>query len=511
MLKHRRSGTASGIQDRPATPYWAWAGLGTVLVLGLALRLRTLGQECPWYDEIISLRHLNTASLRSFLRQVRELNEPVPPLYFVVEYYLTRFTAHPVLALRLLSVGFSMATMVALYGLTARLFSPLAGLLAAFFLAINSEQIYHSQEIRMYAMTGLLSVLSFRAFVSVLRTESRSTQRLNAGLNLLLVWTQPTSLLIPFLQGLHLLVFRPHRWRVYRPWFFLNGLAALSILTWSTTRNTERLAEQLGWLKAPDLGFSNECALGTFYLAVMGADGTRFRTSVGLLVAAAVLLAWKTLAREHAPLSNAGIGAREVGALVLSWLFLPAVMLFAASYLWRPCFLERYFLFSFFPAYMVLGALVTYLKTPRTKALGAAVLLAFMSLGLLSLPEGPYRVSTDKITQAIRAEAKPGDVLLLTSTQFTFRYEMKYYLQRGGLDWEAANEPEEVLATILRCLQQREDVWVVAKDRGWRQQFERMEYFVEQAGGKLAYETWPGKHPALMVHVSAPPTLTAKN
>jgi hypothetical protein len=52
---------------------------------------------------------------------------------------------------------------------------------------------------------------------------------------------------------------------------------------------------------------------------------------------------------------------------------------------------------------------------------------------------------------------------------------------------------------------------VVAKDRGWRQQFERMEYFVEQAGGKLAYETWPGKHPALMVHVSAPPTLTAKN
>jgi hypothetical protein len=510
MSKRHKPSTISASKNQPVKPYWAWAALGAILLLGLALRLRSLGQECPWYDEIITLRHLNSASLRSFLRQVRELNEPVPPLYFVVEYYLTRFTVHPVLALRLLSVAFSLATIVALYELTARLFGHTAGVLAAFFLAVNSHQIYYAQEVRMYALVGLLAVLSFRAFVSILRTESGTAQGLNAGLNLLLLWTQPMSLLIPFLQGLHLLAFRPRRWRVYRPWFLLNGFAAFSILVWAVTRDGSRLAAQLGWIRMPSLDFSNEFGVGGYYLAVMGADGTRLKVAVWLLLAVALVFAWKSVWRNRATLHDSGCDAREIGALLLAWLFLPAAMLCVVSLLWKPCFKERYFIFSFFPAYIILGSLTSYLKTPRARALGAAALLAFMSTGLLSLPNGPYRTCTNEMTETIRAGAKRGDLLLLTNASDTFRYDVQYYSQNSRLAWIASDDPEMVSRLLFRSLQKKIDAWVVAQGKDWMQQFQSMRNLLEEAGAKIAYQPWPGKYDAVMVHISPPPGAAGK-
>ena len=76
------------------------AALAAVILLGLALRMYRLGEECIWHDEYVSFQFLDAPSLGDFLRQTRAADPPMMPLYFTLEYYWARCGFDSVHALR---------------------------------------------------------------------------------------------------------------------------------------------------------------------------------------------------------------------------------------------------------------------------------------------------------------------------------------------------------------------------------------------------------------------------
>jgi mannosyltransferase len=73
--------------------------------------------------------------------------------------------------LRLLSVLLNLGSLLFLYGLTTRLAGEKAGLWSAFLCAISPLQIYHAQDLRMYALLAMCQLGYLWFFVRLMQSE----------------------------------------------------------------------------------------------------------------------------------------------------------------------------------------------------------------------------------------------------------------------------------------------------------------------------------------------------
>lgn len=102
----------------------------------------------PWHQLFLDLWH-------------REAN--MAPYYVLLHAWLALGSGEGLI--RSLSVLFSVATIPVVYALGARLFGRPAGLLAAWFLAVNAYHIRYAQEARAYAMVVFFAALASWLFV----------------------------------------------------------------------------------------------------------------------------------------------------------------------------------------------------------------------------------------------------------------------------------------------------------------------------------------------------------
>jgi mannosyltransferase len=148
-------------------------GLAPVLVLGLAalLRLPTLGQQSLWYDEAYTPVHVLRASLGATLHGVVH-SENTPPLWYALEWALTRVLGSGAVELRLLSALAGVATVAVVWAIAAELAGRRAALLAGLLAAANPLLVWYSQEARAYGLFVLMAALAMLCFVRVLRAPS---------------------------------------------------------------------------------------------------------------------------------------------------------------------------------------------------------------------------------------------------------------------------------------------------------------------------------------------------
>ena len=93
-----------------------------LLTCAALLRVWNIREECPWYDEIITLRQLDSGSLAAFLDNVKRENPAVSPIYFVFEYGWSRIFGDSAFALRCLSILLSMVAILCVYFAVRRCF-----------------------------------------------------------------------------------------------------------------------------------------------------------------------------------------------------------------------------------------------------------------------------------------------------------------------------------------------------------------------------------------------------
>ena len=130
-----------------------------ILLLAFALRLYNVEGQSIWGDEAFSI-YTAQQSVGNVLSSGADLH---PPLYHLLLHFWLLLTGRTALAVRFLSLGWSLLSVAAGYALARTLTAEEPALLSATFLvAISPFQIFYAQEARMYAQAAALCALALR-------------------------------------------------------------------------------------------------------------------------------------------------------------------------------------------------------------------------------------------------------------------------------------------------------------------------------------------------------------
>ncbi len=152
-------------------PGWRLVG---VLLLGLALRCIALQARSIQYDDAFSI-FLAEKSLPAIVSGTAA--DTMPPLYYFLLHFWILLGGTGLVWLRLLSVFLSLGCVFLLYLIVRDLAGETAGLWAAFLAAISPLQIYHAQDLRMYALLALAQLGYTWFFVRILKPHHQDPLR----------------------------------------------------------------------------------------------------------------------------------------------------------------------------------------------------------------------------------------------------------------------------------------------------------------------------------------------
>lgn len=500
---------------------WVLIALLGIVIVGLCVRLYGIYSESIWWDEFTSVMHLAPVSaweehaeytrwnqtviretaptLLGFLAANRTLDPATMPLYYVLEYTWHKFVGRDAGTLRLLSVIVSVLTIFFLFVFARELFGPVAGLVAAFCLALSPIHRQFAQEIRMYAPMTLLALLSAYTFF---RLHSERTSRwwvLHGAANLLLFWTHPFALLLPFVEGLSWLLLRCGTLRGLANWAIMNaflfvptGIYMASIRFWSsdTTSSWLRLPQPLEFLG--DL-FADDCVGLTWQLAPLHMIWEPMKATwrlfvpegvadiivapailigmvmaAGFIVAAGYLLI-ASIGRER------GLAAVRGPVFLLLWWLLPAVVLYLLSAFWRPCMMPRYTVPSSLALYMILGGAAVHIRGTWLRRTSIMLLCAGFAYQQMLVLEGPRHPDWRGAAQQVISEDTDDVILVhnwLWKRVFAFNLGPTANVISYGDDFDSLAEEAAFLLEarlLARLSPDRErDVWIVIKNDYFR-------------------------------------------
>lgn len=174
-----------------------------VIFLGFSLRIWGINKEYGmWGDELF--RYIWA---KASLFKILTTKEWTPPLYYSLLHYWIKLFGKEDIVLRGLSVLVQTICIPVMYLAGKEFHSRKTGLLAAFFISINSLSIYYAQEVGPYALITLLSSL---IILMVIKTYKEPSNRnfLFLGLsNIGLLYTHSPSFIFVFFEYLFFGIF----------------------------------------------------------------------------------------------------------------------------------------------------------------------------------------------------------------------------------------------------------------------------------------------------------------
>lgn len=427
-----------------------------ILLLAAALRIVHLMQQSLWTDEGFTYNVIVRADM---LPEIAA--DTHPPLYYLLLRGWVFFAGDSALSLRFFSVLPSMLS-VALMAPLARALTrgrSLVGvsvvpLLAALGLALADSENFLAQEIRMYTLTTLLTIFSMVAYARWYRGQRNRWALLWLVSTVALVHTYYLGLYIPFIQGLHALVFLRGRVRLRAVGILL--LSGLLFAPWFLGYTLEQIATP-----PPHEMFNSQPSNWATLLELRD----KYLTGQWALVAALAGLGVVTLVyRER-------IRARwqplREPILALMWLLLPVFITFAAN-AWLPILTPRKLALVAPALALLLAWGLSNLRQPLRGLLVAVLLIYGVATVDFYQPKEPW----DQVAVNMTRYAQPGDAALMEVGLGS--YPLGYYLDhapafdREGQDMLPArnlprwrqDQPTAYDAELTALLQSVETVWL---------------------------------------------------
>ncbi|HEX3391338.1 MAG TPA: glycosyltransferase family 39 protein [Solirubrobacteraceae bacterium] len=147
-----------------ARTYWP---LAAITLLAAVLRLATIDLQSLWYDEAYTPVHVLHSSLSATWTSYVH-SENSPPLWYLLEWLITRALGTGAVALRLLSALAGIAAVPVAWAIGSELAGRRAAIAMAAFVATSPLLVWYSQEARAYGLFVLTASLALLCFVRVL-------------------------------------------------------------------------------------------------------------------------------------------------------------------------------------------------------------------------------------------------------------------------------------------------------------------------------------------------------
>ncbi|MCP4641200.1 MAG: hypothetical protein GY851_12235 [bacterium] len=470
-------------ETKPETNRLPWtkleiAGLAAILVLAVGVRCYRLGDESLWHDETASIQYMDAPSLAKFIELERPGDPAMVPLYFTLEYYVWRAVPSPILVCRLMSILFGVATIAVLHAAGRRMFGRAAGLTAAGCAAVAIQQVYYSQEIRMYAIYLFGATLAMYALLRILEGGRRGWWVVHLAGNAMMVWSHLFGVWLLVAQGLIVLVAHRRNLKMVVGWGLIQMLVVAPAALWVLSIDRDRIEDNLNWIPTLDSDmvreFLTSSALSVTDHVPASDPEPRWDEALNLPTVAKVLIAvaWLVLVpltvkrklRERRRLMEDGRGddARKVGVnlgMVLAWLVVPSVILLALTFTWRPSFLPRYVLHSTMALYLLMGAAVASMKRAGVRWAVALVLIGSYAYDMAAFGL-PRRPDMGTAMALVIQEAKPETTKVLVHPS-GYQGPARFYtdLPEDGIktckDWR--NMPDRA----KKLAQNGKDCWLI--------------------------------------------------
>jgi len=478
-----------------ASRVFALLALTAIIILAIAVRAHHLGEQSVWYDEYITISHVDAPSLTSCLEQQRAWDWHMVPAYHIVQYYWWRLVKGSIVGVRWLSILLGVLAIPVLYRFGCDLYGRTAGLVAALCLALSPFHIFHAQAIRCYALVTLAGIVSAYAFFRLVRDGGRTWWIVNIAANTLLMWTHIMGVLLLAPEGLFLVLFRFRQWRRAALWIAIHAVLLAPLVFWV-------LSIDAGSGPEPPMPtyrqvFDYLCRRDTFYLR--GVEGVlplnedelvladrarwllpkrqRFERALlyalGLSSVLLVLWTWRD-ARDKGtgkPPPDRDRGKQPAACLtpwgpweslgfLILWFVLPALILLALSWvlkLWL--FIERFSIYSMPALYLLVGGgIAGFRRAPIRIALSAALVLlyGFQTSVALSVPT---RHGYLPAAHLIQSQAARDDVIVVHGWQS----QKLFAFNLGPTDMRVLNPEgfEGLVASTDGELAQGYTVWAV--------------------------------------------------
>jgi uncharacterized membrane protein len=382
-----------------------------ILILAFGLRLIALSSRTLWYDEAFAVLFSRAGLSRMIYGTLTPINGAAadvhPLLYYSLLNVWMSILGENVIAIRLFSIVIGMLTIPLVFGLTRDLFDLRTGLVAALVVAIMPFHVQYSQEVRMYALLGLLLIAVTWCFVRGSRTGHAGYWIAFGVLAALSMYTQQLAAF--YLLAIGLIPFvRRDRANIIR--MILGALLALILYApWLLSLPSQLSKIGSYWIPKPTLVDLLK-TLWVFLFVELEIKNSLFvAISFLTLGIATVFLIWfalRTLARADRD--------RESLGLVMWLAFLPMILMWLFSQ-WRPVYLDRGLLPSGLIFFIALAWLLTRTRLPRImQAIILIPIVLTAGCGLYehytwnTFPRPPF----DAAVTYLHARAKPGDRII---------------------------------------------------------------------------------------------------
>lgn len=344
-----------------------------ILGLGLLLRVLLLNNRSIQYDDAFSIL-LSARSLGDIVTGTAA--DTMPPLYyFMLHFWMT--VSRQLWWLRLLSVLLNMGSILLLYSLVKNLLGERSALWAAFLAAISPIQIYHAQDLRMYALLAFWQMMYLWFFGRIWRVSSAETKIpmwLWVGLAVsgaLAMYCHNLAGFIIIAPNIFLLIKR--KWRLLIKLCIAQVGIALLAAPW-LLMVPGQIEKIQGAFWTPRPGVVEVLQALVMFTASLPLPGVWFVVALGISVYILVFVILELVRMKE--------GRENILFLVVMGLT-PPVTLFVLSYLMRPVFVPRGFLIF---GFMYAGLAGHMIAQSWEKKIGIFIMVSFVAASMIALP-----------------------------------------------------------------------------------------------------------------------------
>jgi mannosyltransferase len=341
----------------------------------LAVGLRSIGLQTREiiYDDAFSI-FLSQQRLADIVSGTAA--DTMPPLYYFVLHYWMLLFGNGLAALRILSILFSITTIIVFFDLSRLMFGVGAGLWTAFFAAISPIQIYHAQDMRMYALLELGQAIYFWCFYGMFVKPKNNRSSVGWWIGLILagtatLYTHNLAIFGLSIANFYLLFHR--KWKdLLRLMAGQVGIMLLAIPWLVMVPGQIDKVQTAFWTPRPGLVEVLQAVM--MFVVNLPLQGV-------LLVLAAVFSV-QILIMIVIETTRGLRDSHEIRYFALIAFLLPGI-LFAISYLMRPVFVPRGFLISSMAYYALAGWIVA---RGSRRGIGIVLGVVFVAAVAISLP-----------------------------------------------------------------------------------------------------------------------------